>query len=133
MRRAGEFWRDRIPVVSHALDIPARLKELDPNYVVMFNAATQKYEIHYGESGWSTLECVLPYDELDERAIRHVREHRIERMEAIVREMEEHNRRIEEEAYRSMMDKAEQQTKEAMKYLRNNSKTDEIPKELMDG
>lgn len=129
--REGEFGRDRVPVVSHALDIPARLKELDGNYFVMLNVKTQRYEIYYGDTGWGTLECVLPFDSLDERAVKYVREHRRERMEQIIREMEEHNRRVEEETYRCWMEKAAEQTKEAVNYLRNREDTDEIPKELM--
>lgn len=130
--REGECARDRVPVVSHALDIPQRLKELEPGYFVMLNTRTQKYEVHHGD-GQNTLECVLPYDELDERTVRHVRKHRMERLEALVREVEAHNRRLEEEAARAFLEDAGQRTKEAVRYLSNNSRTDEIPKELMRG
>lgn len=130
--REGECARDRVPVVSHALDIPQRLKELEPGYFVILNTRTQKYEVHHGD-GQNTLECVLPYDELDERTVRHVRKHRMERLEALVREVEAHNRRLEEEAARAFLEDAGQRTKEAVRYLSNNSRTDEIPKELMRG
>lgn len=128
--RAGEYAKDRVPVISHALDIPERLKEIDPGYFVMLNTRTQKYEIHHGV-GENTLECVLPYDELDERAVRHARKHRMERLDALIMEMEEHNRRLEEGAQRDFLNEAGARTKEAVKYLQNNSRTDEIPKELM--
>ena len=39
--REGEYGKGRVPVVSHALDIPARLKELDEGYFVMLNRKTQ--------------------------------------------------------------------------------------------
>lgn len=128
--RAGEYAKNRVPVVSHALDIPGRLKEIDPGYFVMLNTRTQKYEIHHG-AGENTLECVLPYEELDERTVRHVRKHRMERLDALVREVEEHNRRLEEGAARAFLEDAGARTREAMSYLKNNSRTDEIPKELM--
>ena len=128
--RAGEYAKQRVPVTSHALDIPQRLKEIDPGYFVMLNTRTQKYEIHHGE-GTDTLECVLPYDELDERSVRHVLRHRMERLEALIEEMEEHNRRLEERTAKEFLEDAGLRTKEAMKYLKGNSRTDEIPKELM--
>lgn len=128
--RAGEYAKDRVPVVSHALEIPERLRELDPAYFIMLNTRTQKYEVHYGE-GPNTLECVLPYETLDERTVRHVRSHRIERLETLAKEIEEHNRRLEEKTTRSFLEDAGQRLGDAAKYLQNNTKTDEIPKELM--
>ena len=129
--RAGEFGRDRIPVVSHAMDIPERIRELDEGYFVMFNVKTQRFEIWHRGSGEGLLECVLPYDALDERAVRHIRQHRIERMEQLIREMEEHNARLEEEARKKWLDEAGERTREAFGYLRSKPDADEIPEELL--
>lgn len=129
--REGEFGRDRVPVVSHAMDIPARLKELDKGYFVMLNVKTQRFEVWHRGDGEGMLECVLPYDGLDERAVRHVREHRMERMEELIREIEEHNARLEEEARRSWLEKAGERTREAFSYLRNKPGEEEIPEELL--
>lgn len=129
--REGEYGRDRVPVVSHAMDIPERLKELDEGYFVMLNVRTQKFEVWHRGGGEGMLECVLPYDGLDERAVRHVREHRMERMEQLLREIEAHNERLEEEEKRRWLDEAGERTREAFRYLRNRSGTDEIPEELM--
>ena len=130
--REGEYGKNRVPVLSHALDIPARLKELDEHYFVMLNTRTQKYEIHYAGADGGTLECVLPDDALDERAVRHVRRHRMERMEELMREVEEHNRKLEEEMRKEWLCRAGERTAEAIRYLKNRSDTDEIPKELME-
>ena len=130
--REGEYARDRIPVVSHALDIPARLKELDSELFIMLNRKARKFEIWREENGRGILECVLPYGELDERTLRHVRQHRMERMETLLREIEQHNRQLEEEAKRSWLNRAGERTKEAVDYLKNKSSADEIPKELME-
>lgn len=129
--REGEYGRDRVPVVSHALDIPARLKELDEGYFVMLNVKTQKFEVWHEGGGAGVLECVLPYDSLDERAVRHVREHRIERMDALIREIEAHNERLEEEAKRKWLQAAGDRTKEAFDYLRHKPGQEEIPGELI--
>ena len=129
--REGEYGRDRVPVTSHALDIPQRLKELDEGYFMMLNVRTQRYEVWHGSGGEGVLECVLPYEALDERTVRHVREHRVERMEELIREVEAHNARLEEEAKRSWLTQAGERTYEAFSYLRKRTGEDEIPVELL--
>ena len=129
--REGEYGRDRVPVVSHAMDIPERLKELDDGYFVMLNVKTQRFEVWHRGGGEGVLECVLPYDGLDERAVRHVREHRMERMEQLIREIEEYNERLEEEMKQKWLDEAGERTREAFDYLRKRPDQEEIPEELM--
>lgn len=129
--REGEYGRDRVPVISHAMDIPERLKELDDGYFVMLNVKTQRFEVWHRGEGEGVLECVLPYDGLDERTVRHVREHRMERMDQLIREIEEHNAQLEEDAQRKWLDEAGERTREAFGYLRSRSGTEEIPAELM--
>ena len=129
--RAGEYGRDRIPVVSHAMDIPDRIRELDDGYFVMFNGRTQRFEVWHRGEGEGVLECVLPYDELDERAVRHVREHRMERMQQLIREIEAHNARLEIEARKKWLAEAGEKTKAAFDYLRHRSDHQEIPAELL--
>lgn len=129
--REGEYDRERIPVTGHAMDIPARLKELDEGFFVMLNTGTQKYEVWHRGEGNGVLECVLPYDALDERTVRHVRAHRMERRETLIREIEEHNRRLEEEAQRRWLEEAGEKTKETFAYLNRRSGREEIPEELL--
>lgn len=131
--REGEYGRDRVPVVSHALDIPARLKALDEGFFVMLNVRTQKFEIWRRDGEDGVLECVLPYDRLDERTVRHAREYRAERMEQLMREAEEHNRRLEAEAQRRWLEEAGEKTKEALRYLSRRTAETEIPEELTGG
>lgn len=131
--REGEYGRNRVPVVGNALDIPQRLKEMDGGYFVMFNTILQKFEIWHRGGGEGVLECVLPYEALDNRALRHVRKHRIERQAQLVREVEEHNRRLEEQTRREWLSRAGDRTREAVKFLRNKVDVDEVPKELMRG
>lgn len=129
--REGEYGRNRVPVTGNAMDIPARLKELDEGFFVMLNTGTQKYEVWHRGNGEGVLECVLPYDALDERTIRHVRAHRMERQAALIREIEEHNRRLEEETRRRWLEEAGEKTKEAFGYLNRKTGREEIPEELL--
>lgn len=127
----GRYDRNHIPVVSHVMDIPVRLKELNRAFFVMFNTKSQKYEIHCADQPFETLACVLPFDELDARAIAYVRENSAARLETIVREIEEHNERLVAKAEADMMDKANYKMRETFNYLKNNSKTDSVPKEVI--
>ena len=127
----GRFERDRIPVVNSVFDIPVRLKELNRAFFVMFNTRTQKYEIHCADQPFETLACVLPYDELDARAISYVREHSSARLEQIAKEIDEYNERLAAKAEAEALDKANYKMREAFNYLKNNSHTDSIPKEVI--
>lgn len=127
----GRFDRDHVPVVSHTMDIPVRLKELNGAFFVMFNVRTQKYEVHCADQPFDTLACVLPFGQLDARTIQYVREHSSKRLETIAREIEEHNEKLVRRAEAEMLDKANYKMKETFNYLKNNSKTDRVPKEVI--
>lgn len=127
----GQFDREHIPVISHAMDIPVRLKALNGAFFVMFNVRTRKYEVHCADQPFETLACVLPFDQLDARAIRYVREHSAQRLEDVAREIEEYNEKLVRRAETEMLDKANYKMKETFNYLKNNSKTDRVPEEVI--
>lgn len=129
----GRYYKDRLPVTSHTLDIPVRLKEVNRDFFVMFNTKLQKYEIHCASQPESTLACVLPFDALDNRAVQYARQYSRERTENLAREIEEYNERLEKKQQADMLDEAGYKCREAFNYLRNNSKTDEIPAEVING
>lgn len=60
------------PIFQSVYGIPERLKEYDPNFFLVFNTRTQKYEIHSLENPFSTFCLTLPYDQLDVRSLRHL-------------------------------------------------------------
>ena len=128
----GKYSKDRIPVISHVTDIPVRLKELNRAFFVMFNVKTQRYEVHSSDQPFATLACTLPFDELDARAILYVREHSAERLEIIAKEIDEYNDRLVAKREAETIDKANYKMREAFNYLKNNSKTDSIPQEVID-
>lgn len=127
----GRFDRDHVPVISHAMDIPVRLKELNGAFFVMLNVRTQKYEVHCADQPFETLACVLPFDQLDARAIQYVREHSAQRLETIAREIEEHNERLAKQKEAELLDKANYKMKETFNYLKDNTKTDRVPREVI--
>ncbi len=130
--REGKYAENRIPVTSHALDIPARLKALRGSWFVMLNTRTQRFEIHDSAQSGGTLACVLPFDELDARTVAYARRYRVERLAETAREVDAFNERLEREAESAHLDRAADRTREALHYLRNKTDTDTIPKELIE-
>ena len=129
--REGEFAEGRIPVTSHVTDIPARLKAINPDWFVMLNARTQRFEIHDAAQPGGTMACALPFDALDGRALEYARRYHVSRLQETAREIDRHNQRLEEAARRDYLAAAADRTREALQYLRRRTDTDTIPKELM--
>ena len=73
--------------------IARRLKSIDDGYFIFLNYRTGKLEVHNDKNGANTLCLVLPYDALDERTVRRVRETRIERARELIAELERSQRR----------------------------------------
>ena len=128
----GRNDRNHIAVLSNTTDIPARLKEVNRDFFVMLNRDTQRYEIHCANQPFDTLACTLPFDALDGRALIYVREYASERFEKVVADMEAYNERIAARGERDVIDKANYKMREAFNYLKNNSRTDTIPQEVID-
>ena len=128
----GRNDRNHIAVLSNATDIPARLKEVNRDFFVMLNRDTQRYEIHCASQPFDTLACTLPFDALDERALIYAREYASERFEKVVADMEAYNEHLVARGERDAIDKANYKMREAFNYLKNNSKTDSIPQEVID-
>lgn len=122
----------RIPVLNNVYDIPVRLKEVNRDFFVMFNTRNQKYEIHDASQPYDTYACTLPYDELDARALVYVREFSRERTEHLAEEIDRYNDELDRREKAALIDKASYKCREAFNYLKNNSKTDSIPQEVID-
>lgn len=127
----GVSTRERIAVTSDALDIVKRLKEIDEDYFVMLNRATQRFEVHVrGQE--QTLGCELPYDTLDARTIEYVKEHRAARIREIMRRMELQEAAIEAEN-RRRLNELHERAADGFAYLRDKRTTDEFPDEVLEG
>ena len=128
----GRPCKDRVPVLINVYDIPVRLKQVNGDFFVMFNTKTQKYEVHCSSQPFDTLACVLPFDELDARALTYVRQYSRERTEHIAEEIERYNEELDRKEKAALIDKANYKCREAFNYLKNNSHTDAIPQEVID-
>jgi len=84
------------PVFSHPYDIPRRLREVDDTLFVVWNCKAKRYEIHSLEHRPDTYAWSVPFDQLDARTVRLARRNSmLTRGDAIFREMDERNERLE--------------------------------------
>lgn len=102
----GDTMPGLILVENNVFDIPKRLREIDPGYFVMFNPENQKYELH-NENQDTTYCLTFPFDELDSRAIDYTRETRIERKDIILKQIKQHNEKVERDRRNEFEDKVD--------------------------
>jgi hypothetical protein len=131
--REGEYAESRSPVVRSVHDIPERLKEVADSLFVMYNRDSGRYEVHDRDQDGGTLACVLPFDELDYRALEYVRERHVARFDKLAKEIDQHNDKLEETAYRRYMSVANDKMKDAMMWAWHHEDADKLPDEMLGG
>ena len=71
--------------------VERRLKEIDGTYEVFYNKKLKRFEVYAKRMGKSFLAVVSPYETLDIRLVSYVRKTRVERADALAKEIEEEN------------------------------------------
>ncbi len=84
--------------------IAERIKSIDANYKIYFNGDTRRFEL-YNTSRKPSFQLVLPYRTLDKRTLDYALESGVKNKEKIIREIEENNKRLEAEHFRTLFEK----------------------------
>lgn len=63
----------KIKINENVFDITSRLKQINPNFFIMYNLNTKKFELHDNSYGALSYILSFPYDVLDGRAIDYVK------------------------------------------------------------
>lgn len=105
-----------VKIENDVFDIASRLKEIDSDYFVIYNRTKKRYEIH-NEKQKPTLALVVPYNGLDSRTIGYVLKTKISRIDEIVREIDEHNEKVEKQKFDSSIERLSYKTKNLIGYL----------------
>ena len=71
--------------------VAKRLRQIDSRYRVYFNRRLFRFEIH----AQGAMQIALPFDRLDERSVEYVRKTRVENLDALTKEIELDNAKIE--------------------------------------
>ena len=63
----------KIKINENVFDITSRLKQINPNFFIMYNLNTKKFELHDNNYGVLSYILSFPFDVLDGRAIDYVK------------------------------------------------------------
>lgn len=91
-----------VKIEKDLFSISQRLKEIDARYEVYRNTLASRFEIYIERA----LQFVVPFQKLDARTLEFARKTRIERRMQIMKEIDEHNERIERQKEKEILEKA---------------------------
>ena len=91
-----------VKIEKDLFSISQRLKEIDARYEVYRNTLAGRFEIYIERA----LQFVVPFQKLDARTLEFARKTRIERRMQIMKEIDEHNERIERQKEKEILEKA---------------------------
>ena len=89
-----------IPITNDLYDISDRLRSVNDDYRLIFDAERKRYAVYSRTRG--TLCFDVPFDELDARTVEYAQKTRVQNAREIFREVEEHNARLERQASSAM-------------------------------
>ena len=105
-----------IDITYDTFDITNRIKSIDKNYFIRYNKKTSKYEVWLMCGVTAHLDLVLPYPYLDFRTLKKVLLSKVEKIDKIIYEMEEENRKLEIDKNAKLKEELEYQVKTIFKY-----------------
>lgn len=106
-----------ICISRDVFDIADRLREIDSNYLLMYNPRKQRFEVHRQSQGRVSYELTLPYDRLDARSVEFCLKTRRERAEALLKELDEENTALERQQLYEARIEAENKTERLLSSL----------------
>ncbi|MBO5224213.1 MAG: hypothetical protein J6C23_06860 [Clostridia bacterium] len=101
-------------VTDDLYSIAGRLKEIDDGYFIYYSYKDRRFEVHNKNQRGRTLSLVLPYKRLDERTVRLVQKTRSERVDSLIRQMEEENERAERERMQQLIKSKQDELENAL-------------------
>lgn len=85
--------------------IDERLKEIDENYIILYNLEKNAYEVHLKGGGKESYCFTVPYGELDGRTIFYAQQTASSRRDKIIQEIEENNQKLYEKSIKDQVKK----------------------------
>lgn len=80
-------------VESDCLGIAERLKEVDDQYIIVYDVDKGKFELHNRGQARDSYCLTFPFEVIDERMVDLARKTRVQNSEALFEEMERENKR----------------------------------------
>ncbi|MDR3318717.1 MAG: hypothetical protein LBS99_04700 [Clostridiales bacterium] len=105
------MYNGKTEVTGDLYDITGRLAALDEDYFVLRDVRKGRFELHRRKARGGTYALTIPFDRLDARTLEYVRKTRAERADALFREIDEENRRLESKRDKAIIDGAAERVK----------------------
>lgn len=106
----------KIRIYSDLYDVCDRVKEIHPDYEIYYDTAVKRYEVF----AKGKLQVACPYEKLDARLIDYLYKTRIERLDEIMKEIDEENLKIEVAKAKELKDKVDYKSKSVFEYLKKH-------------
>ena len=110
----GFCFKDEYEKCFDVFGIDERIKKINPFYELLFNRITKQFEIHNTVQPVSSLVCVCPFDNVDERLVELLFKTRRENFDKIFTQIENDNFAKQTKNIEKMKNFAENYTKEAL-------------------
>ncbi len=98
----------KIKIMTDALFIAERLREVDPSYFVVYNTDIKKFEVHSSDQRGASYCFTVPYEMLDSRCIDHALKTRVENKDKIIAELDRENELLMKRALKEEVNKLEE-------------------------
>lgn len=102
----------KIRIYNDLYDVCDRVKEIHPDYEIYYDTTGKRYEVF----AKGKLQVVCPYEKLDARLIDYLYKTRIERLDKILKEIDDRNLKIEAAKEKELKDKVDYKSKNAFRY-----------------
>lgn len=119
----------REKINSDLFNITGRIKNIDKDYFIVRNHQTEEFEVHHSKQIGDSFCLSIPYDRLDERTLKRVRETRIEYIDKIREEIKKNNEALEKAGDKKLKDITENVTKEVYRYASKHEDKETIDKD----
>jgi hypothetical protein len=98
----------KLKILTDALFICERLKEIDRSYFVLYNTDSQKFEVHSSEQRGSSYCFTVPFEILDCRTVDHALKTRVENKDKIIAELDKENEMMMKKVLKEEVNKLEE-------------------------
>ena len=95
-------------VTNDVFFVADRIKDIDKNYFIVFNAIKQKFEVHNLMQLGGSYCFTIPYDSLDERTIEYTLKTRRENIDKIIQELDLENEKLQKNNFKQAKNKLEE-------------------------
>lgn len=106
----------KIRIENDLFGITGRLRNIDSDYAVYYDKRSGKFELHNMRLR-PTLQIVFPYSGLDKRAVDYALRTQVNVILKEILNIDEHNRRLDENREASKIDEVTRKLENAIKYI----------------